>query len=128
MRICCLCLLLLLLLPAAGAQESAVEITAVACPERFLADASAMEARISCGRALMPENRQAPDNGRRVNLFFLRIPPVTEDGECAHPPFVRWTRRPSFGRFEFLAEIVFASRIRNLTGRSAGNGSFHSIP
>lgn len=82
MRKTVLCLLLLLLAPAAGAQESAVEITAVACPERFLAEASAMEARIRCDRALMPENRQALDNGRRVNLFFLRISPQSEAGNA----------------------------------------------
>lgn len=82
MRRTCLCLLLLLLLPTAGALEPLVEIMAVACPEHFLAEASAMETQISCGRALMPENRQAPDQGRRVNLFFLRIPPVTEVGNA----------------------------------------------
>lgn len=78
----CLCLLLLLLLPIADAQEPVVEITALACPERFLAEANAMEARISCGRALALENREAPGKGRRVNLFFLRIPPETEAGNA----------------------------------------------
>ena len=82
MRYCCLCLLLLLLVPTAGALEPAVEIAVVDCPERFLADAGAMKARISCSRALMPENRQAPGTERWVNLFVLRIPPETEAGNA----------------------------------------------
>ena len=82
MRISCLCLFLLFLLPAAGAQESAVEITAVDCPERFLAEAVVSEARINCGRALLPGNRQAPEKGPWVNLFVIRIPPVTGAGNA----------------------------------------------
>ncbi len=114
MRRTCLCLLLLLLLPAAGAQEPAVETTAVACPERFLDEASAMEARISCGRALMPENHQAPDTGRRVNLFFLRISPQAEEGNApilhlsggpgdpASANFIFWLATPLHQEYEII--------------------------
>ncbi len=83
MRNSCLSLLLLLLLlPNAGAQAPVVELVAVVCPGRFLEDAGAKTADLSCSRALMPENRQAPNNGRWVNLFVLRIPPKAEAGNA----------------------------------------------
>lgn len=82
MRSSCLCLLLLLLLPIAVAQETAVELTAVVCPGRFLEAVSGQAADLSCSRALMPENRQTPNNGRWVNLFVLRIPPINEAGNA----------------------------------------------
>ena len=77
-----LCLLLLLLIATASAEAPAVEYAVVACPDFILAEASAKESAISCGRAFMPANRQAPDEGRRVNLFVLRIAAETDRGNA----------------------------------------------
>lgn len=65
-----------------GAQDFTPRYDTSICPAVVLVLAEDSGVDISCGRVLAPENRQAPDKGRRVNLFFLRIPPETESGNA----------------------------------------------
>ena len=68
-------MLLLSLVPIAVAQAPVVDYADLACPDHILAQAGAKASHVRCGRALLPEDRHAPENGRRVNLFVLRIQP-----------------------------------------------------
>lgn len=74
--------LLLCLLPIASAQETVVERSVVNCPDGIQDAAGENLTRITCSRLLVPENRQTPENGRRVDLFVVRIHAETEKGNA----------------------------------------------
>lgn len=66
----------------AAAQAPIVSYRLVDCPIRIQEVADARPTEIHCGRASLPENRQAPADSRRVSLFFIRIPPETDRGNA----------------------------------------------
>ena len=74
--------LLLCLTPIAGAKDANGRYTEVDCPDVIQAAAGAHLNRISCGRLLLPENRQTQENGRLVELFVLRLQAEAEAGNA----------------------------------------------
>ena len=85
-------LLLQCLIPIAGAQDYITEFTAMDCPALIQQDAGDDQHLVTCGRALVPENRSAPENGSLVNLFVLRIQPK---GHSANAPILHLAGDPA---------------------------------
>lgn len=77
-----LLLLLLSLIPKVGAQVDSAVYSAVACPDSVQLNAGAEEFRIACAKISLPENRMERENGRRVELFVLRISPAEDIGNA----------------------------------------------
>ena len=75
-------LLYLFLIPKAGAQDDSAVYGVVECPASVQLIAGDDQFRISCGRASLPENRKERENGRRVELFVLRISPADSVGNA----------------------------------------------
>ncbi len=75
---CCAVLLLLSLAPIAGGQATLIDYAAVVCPDHILERAGERAAAVRCGRARLPEDRHAPEKGRGVDLFVLRIQPQSK--------------------------------------------------
>lgn len=75
-------LLLLSLLPKVAAQDDSAAYSAVKCPASVKLNAGADEFRIACAKISLPENRMERENGRRVELFVLRISPAEDIGNA----------------------------------------------